>query len=108
MEYDVHVVALPMVLILVRSVVARSKTGIAVTASVLILTLLDLFGVNFNYWDDVRNMFVLIAVMVIGLETLAIEARQTSSESSFVLSEVVALPQTVLAGVEAYKPDAAR
>ncbi len=108
MEYDVHVVALPMVLILARSVAARSKVGIAVAGSVLVLTLIDLFGVNFNYWDDVRNMFVVIAVMAIGFDLLAVEARQTRSESSFVLSEVVALPQPALVGVEAYNSDAGR
>jgi hypothetical protein len=75
---------------------------------VLVLTLIDLFGVNFNYWDDIRNMFVLIAVMAVGLDILAVEARQTRSESSVVLSELVALLQPALVGVEAYNSDAGR
>ena len=106
MQYDVHVVALPMVLILVRSLSSRSKAGLVVTACVLGLTLVDLFGVNFYSGDDVRNMCVLVAVMAVGLEYLALKARRTSSESSFVLSEVVALPQPGLVRVEAYTPDA--
>jgi hypothetical protein len=84
-----------MVLILVRSLSSRSKAGLVVTACVLGLTLVDLFGVNFYSGDDVRNMCVLVAVMAVGLEYLALKARHTSSESSFVLSEVVALPQTL-------------
>jgi branched-subunit amino acid ABC-type transport system permease component len=108
MQYDVHVVALPMVLILVRSVTSRSKIGLAVTACVLGLTLADLFGVNFYSGDDVRNMCVLIAVMAVGLDYLAAEARRTSPENSFVLSEVVALPQPAMASAEIYSPDAGR
>lgn len=105
MQYDVHVVALPMVLILVRSVASRSRAGVAVTAGVLGLALTDLFGVNFYSGDDLRNMCVLIAVMAVGLDSLAQEARHVNAESSFVLSEVVALPQAALVGMEAYNPE---
>jgi hypothetical protein len=108
MQYDVHVVALPMVLILVRSVASRSRAGLAVTVGVLGLALTDLFGVNFYSGDDLRNMCVLIAVMAVGLDYLAMEARQTDAESSFVLSEVVALPQPALVGGDVYSPDAGR
>jgi hypothetical protein len=105
MQYDVHVVALPMVLILVRSVASRSRAGLAVTAGVLGLAVTDLFGVNFYSGDDLRNMCVLIAVTAVGLHSLAQEARQINAENSFVLSEVVALPQAALIGMEAYHPE---
>lgn len=100
-QYDVHVVALPMVLILVRSVASRSKAGIALAASVLFLTVIDLCGVDFYSWDNVRNMLVLIAVMAHGLQYLAVEARHTCLESSFVLP-VDVFAEPAMAGVDAY------
>ncbi len=107
MQYDVHVIALPMVLILARSVASRSKAGISVAASVVVLILIDLAGVNFYSWDDVRNMVVLLAIMVLGLESLAAEARQTIPESSFVLSEFVDLEEPSLVAVDAYNSNSA-
>ena len=103
-QYDVHVVALPMVLILVRSVASRSKLGMAVATSVLFLILIDLFGVNFYSGDALRNMLVLIAVMALGLRSLALEARSTYPESLFILPlEVPSEP--MVTGVEAYNPE---
>ena len=105
MQYDVHAVALPMVLVLVRSVASRSKVGIVVSCSVLFFTLIDLLGVNFYRWDDYRNMGVFVAVMVVGLQSLRAEARRSAADGSFIISEVVALPQPALAGVDAVHSD---
>ena len=84
MQYDVHVISLAMALILWRSVASRSRVGLALAISVLILVIIDLLGVNFYYWDDIRNMCILMAVMGLGLRSLVVEASE-SEERVFVI-----------------------
>jgi hypothetical protein len=90
MQYDVQPIALPMALIVVRSVASRSKAGIALAASVLFLIVIDLFGVSPTSLDDLRNMLVVVGVMALGLRSLAVEARRTCPESLFVFPKAAA------------------
>lgn len=89
MQYDLHAISLPMTLILARSAASRSKVGIATAASVVLLIVIDLFGVNFYDGDNLRNMLILLAVMALGLHYLAIEASDARGESLFVLPVTV-------------------
>jgi len=81
MQYDLHAFSLVMVLIVLRSVAARSKAGIALAGAVFFLIVIDLLGVNFYYYDDLRNMCVLLGVMGIAFQYLAQEAGETYRES---------------------------
>ncbi len=85
MRYDVHVVSLPMALILARSVASRSKAGIALAVSVLFLAvtvpLLDLLPGDV---EATRDMLLLVAVLALGLHSLALEARRACPQSLFV------------------------
>lgn len=75
-DYDVLPITLPMATVLVRSVSARSKAGIAVALSVLFLIVTDLFLDLPASVDAPRDMLVLLATMAIGLQYLAAEARR--------------------------------
>jgi hypothetical protein len=77
MQYDVHAVTLPMMLIVARSLLSRSKAGIALTALVLVLIGMDMIGISLHGWDDLRNMIVLVAVAALGLRSLIVEARNS-------------------------------
>lgn len=89
MQYDLHAISLPMALIVVRSVASRSKAGIALAISALFLIVMDLMGFNSPYWDDIRNMLILLAVMALGFQCLASEAGEACEE------DLVAVPVTV-------------
>jgi uncharacterized membrane protein AbrB (regulator of aidB expression) len=93
-----------MALILARSVASRSKSGIALAASFLVLVVIDLLGVNFYSWDDIRNMCALLAVMPLGLRSLVVEATDVCSESRFVLSMSVP-SEAAVALVDAYSSE---
>jgi hypothetical protein len=103
MQYDAHAIALPMALILVRSVEARSKAGIAVAVSVLLLMFAGFMGNTPASDDRIRSMFVLVAVMGLGLQQLAVEVRRTSAESLVILPEVAATSEPALVPVDVYQ-----
>lgn len=105
MQYDRHAISLPMVLILVRSVASRSRASIALAASVFVLIVIDLLGVNFYYWDAIRDMLVLVAVIALGFQYLVVEARRTCTEVWFFLPTVPAPSEPAMAGIDAYNPE---
>ncbi len=87
-RYDVHVVALAMALILVRSVASRSKFGIALAVSVLVLILsVPLLNLLPGDVEAPRDMLVLVAVMALGFQYLAVEARRSCDLSLSVLPD---------------------
>jgi glycosyl transferase family 87 len=104
MQYDVQPIALPMALIVVRSVVSRSKAGMTLAVFVLFLIVIDLIGVSPTSLDDLRNMVVLVAVMALGLRYLAVEARRTCPGSLFI-SKLPAPSEAAAAGMDAYNPE---
>jgi len=95
LEYDLHAVALPMMVIVFRSVCSRVKAGMAVAASVVIILALDLCGVSSEGWDRLRGMMVLVAVMGCGLYSLVVQARQTYPAAEALVSAAtpVSLPE---------------
>jgi hypothetical protein len=105
MQYDAHAIALPMALIVARSVDARSKTGIAVAVSVLLLMILGFMGNTPASVDRIRSMFVLVAVMALGFQQLVAEARRTRAESLVIYPNVSATSEPALVPVDAYQSD---
>jgi hypothetical protein len=103
MQYDAHAIALPMALIVARSVDARSKAGIAVAVSVLLLMILGFMGNTPASDDRIRSMFVLVAVMGLGLQQLAVEARRARDESLVIVPSVAA--ESALVPVDVYQSD---
>jgi hypothetical protein len=102
MQYDVHAIALLMALILARSVASRSKAGIAVAVSVLLLTIVGFTGSTPASVDRTRSMFILVAVMGLGFQQLALEVRRTRAESLIILPHVSATSEPALVPVDAY------
>jgi len=96
-DYDVVLIALPMALILVRSVAARTRSGIALAVSVLFLIVTDLFLDLPASVDAPRDMFVLLAIMGVGLQYLLVEARRTCPERLVVLPQVAAVSEPAVA-----------
>ncbi len=105
MQYDAHAVALPMALILARSVEARSKAGIAVAVAVVLLMIAGFMGNTPASVDHVRSMFVLVAVMALGFQQLAVEARRTRAQSLVIHPNVSATSEPALVPVDAYQSD---
>jgi hypothetical protein len=102
MQYDAHAIALPMALIVARSVASRSKAGIAVAVSVLLLTIVGFTGSTPASVDRTRSMFILVAVMGLGFQQLALEVRRTRAESLIILPHVSATSEPALVPVDAY------
>ena len=75
MQYDLLAITIPMVLIVLHSVVSRSKAGIALAAAVVLLIVVDLEGLSPVRADDLRNMLVLVGVMACGLQYLSLESK---------------------------------
>lgn len=105
MPYDAHAIALPMALIVARSVAARSKAGIAVAISVLLLIMVGFVADIPASLDRLRSMFVLVAVMVLGVQQLAVEARRTRAQSLVILPEVSATSEPALVPVDVYQSE---
>jgi hypothetical protein len=105
MQYDAHAIALPMALILARSVASRSKAGIAVAVSVLLLMIAGFMGNTPASVDRTRSMFVLVAVMALGFQQLAVEVRRTRAENLLILPNVSAISEPALVPVDAYQSE---
>jgi hypothetical protein len=105
MQYDVHAIALPMALIVVRSVASRSKAGIAVAVSVLGLMIAGFMSNTPASVDHIRSMFVLVAVLGLGFQQLAVEVRRTRAESLLILPDVSAVSEPALVAVDAYQTE---
>jgi hypothetical protein len=90
MHYDVQPLALPMALIVVRSVMSRSKAGITLAAVVVFLIVIDLCNLNLAGQDNLRDMLVLVAVMALGLRSLTKEASRASQGRSCAYPEMEA------------------
>jgi len=105
MQYDAHAIALPMALILARSVASRSKAGIAVAISVLLLMIAGFMGNTPASIDRTRSMFVLVAVMGLGFQQLSAEVRRTRAESLLLLPNVSASSEPALVTVDAYQSE---
>ena len=88
-----------MALVLVRSVANRSRAGIAVGVSVLVLIAADLFLDLPGTVDLPRDMFVVLAVMTLGLQYLAAEARWRGSKSLVVFPGAAAASEPAMARV---------
>ncbi len=105
MQYDAHAIALPMALIVARSVASRSKAGIAVAASVLLLMIAGFMGNTPASVDRTRSMFILVAVMALGFQQLVVEVRRTRAESVLILPNVSATSEPALVAVDAYQAE---
>lgn len=105
MQYDAHAIALPMALIVTRSVDSRSKAGIAVAALVLLLMIFGFMGNTPASIDHIRSMFVLLAVMALGFQQLAVGVRRTRAESLVIHPSVSATSEPALVPVDAYQSD---
>ncbi|HSZ62138.1 MAG TPA: glycosyltransferase 87 family protein [Terriglobales bacterium] len=105
MQYDAHAIALPMALIVARSMASRSKAGIAVAVCVLLSMVAGFMGNTPASVDRTRSMFVLIAVMALGFQQLAMEARRTRAESLLILPDVSATSEPALVTVDAYQTE---
>jgi hypothetical protein len=93
LEYDLHAVALPMMLIVLRAVCGRVKAGMAVAFAVLFILALDLCGVSSEGWDRLRGMLVLVAVLGCGLHSLMMEVRQTFPAAESIVPSPEPLPE---------------
>jgi hypothetical protein len=105
MQYDAHAIALPMALIVARSVEARSKAGIAVAVSVVLLMIVGFMGNTPASVDHVRSMFVLVAVLALGFQQLAAEVRRARAESLVIYSNPSASSDSALVPVDVYQSD---
>lgn len=105
MQYDAHAIALPMALIVARSVATRSRAGITVAVSVLLLIMAGFVADIPASLDRLRSMFVLIAVMALGFQQLAVEARRTRAESLVILPELSATSEPALVLVDIYQSE---
>jgi hypothetical protein len=105
MQYDAHAIALPMALILTRSVEARSKAGIAVAVAVALWMMAGFMGNTSASIDHIRSMFVLVAVLALGLQQLAMEARRTRVQGLVILPNVSATSEPALVPVDVYQSD---
>jgi hypothetical protein len=105
MQYDAHAIALPMALILTRSVEARSKAGIAVAVAVALLMMAGFMDNTSASIDHIRSMFVLVAVLALGLQQLAMEARRTRVQGLVILPNVSATSEPALVPVDVYQSD---
>ncbi|MGA9528719.1 MAG: glycosyltransferase family 87 protein [Terriglobales bacterium] len=100
-DYDVLLIALPMALILVRSVAARSKSGMALAITILFLIVADLFLDLPASVDAPRDMLVLLAILGVGFQYLVAEARRGCQESLIVLPQVTAVSEPAAADKDA-------
>lgn len=105
MQYDAHAIALPMALIVARSVAVRSRVGIAVAVSVLLLMVYGIVADLPASIDRVRSMFVLVAVMALGFHQLAVETRRTRVETLVILPKVSATSEPALVPVDVYQSE---
>ena len=100
MFYDALPLALPMALIVVRSVASRSKAGVALAVSVMFLIVTDLFLDLPSSVDPPRDMLVLLAVMALGLQYLVAEARRSWPESLVVHPVVAAVSEPAVSEID--------
>lgn len=105
MQYDAHAIALFMALILARSVASRSKAGIAVSVSVALLMIAGFMGDAPASVDRIRSMFVLVAVMALGFQQLAAEARRTRAPSVVIHPSASATSEPALVPVDSYQSE---